>query len=119
MPGQFMGGPQSTLLSVLLMLSQSGKEMEKSLDELMGFMNNTKSALEAMRSGMETFQAGLLKMAPPGQGRPPAWFGGPPPPPKPQAGIKPLPVESPAKPNDPGGEPESPDQEKPASGGEN
>ncbi len=90
MPGEFHGNPHPALLAVLLMMLQSGQEVEKSLDDLANFMQSTKSALGAMRSGVEAFHAGMLKMAPaPHQGRPPSG------PPKPKG-----PITQPAAPPD-------------------
>ncbi|MFZ5634627.1 MAG: hypothetical protein ACOY40_17505 [Bacillota bacterium] len=64
MPGKFGGGPHPALLPVFLMMSQPGRELEKTLDDLIDFIQSTKAAVQAMKNGMDTFQAGMLKMIP-------------------------------------------------------
>ncbi|MCL6610428.1 MAG: hypothetical protein K6T66_02685 [Peptococcaceae bacterium] len=66
MPGKFNRDFHPVMLPILLMMTQNGREMEKSLDDLASLIQSTKSALESMRNGVETFHAGLMKMAPPG-----------------------------------------------------
>lgn len=77
MPGKFGANPHPALLPVLLMMTQGRGDVEKTLDELVSFIQSTKAALESMRSGIQTFQAGMLKMAPPPgrPGTPASWFG--------------------------------------------
>lgn len=65
MPGKSGGNPHPALLPIFLLMSQNGRELEKSLDELANFIQSARSALEAMRNGMEAFQAGMMKIAPP------------------------------------------------------
>ena len=65
MPGKFNSDFHPAILPALLMLNQRGKEMEKSLDDLISFIQSTKNAMEALRNGVETFHAGLMKMVPP------------------------------------------------------
>lgn len=62
MPGKF--GPNSALLPIVLMMAQPGADAEKSLDDLMEFIQSTKAALQAMRNGIDTFHTGMLKMMP-------------------------------------------------------
>ena len=84
MPGKFGSDPHPALLPVLLMMTQNGSDIEKTLDELVNFIQSTKNALESMRSGVQTFHAGMLKMAPPPvrPGTPASWSGPPSPAPK-------------------------------------
>lgn len=65
MPDNFNRQLHPAMLPALLMLTQRGKEMEQSLDNLIGFIQSTKNALEALRNGVETFHAGMMKMVPP------------------------------------------------------
>lgn len=65
MPGENRNQIHPVLLPILMMLSQSGRDMEKSLEDLASFIQTTKSALQAVSSGLETFHAGMLKVAAP------------------------------------------------------
>lgn len=97
MPGKFSTDPHPALLPVLLMMTRNVGDVEKTLDELINFMQSTKTALESMRSGVETFQAGMLKMAPPPgrPGTPAAWSGPPSPAPKQKDSFSNLPANDP------------------------
>ncbi|MCL6478007.1 MAG: hypothetical protein K6T65_06280 [Peptococcaceae bacterium] len=64
MPGRFGGNPHPALLPIFLMMSHPGGEPEKMLDDLIDFIQSTKAAVQAMKNGVETFQAGMLKMIP-------------------------------------------------------
>jgi len=84
-------GPHPALFPVLLAMSQSGESLEKMLDDMIKMMQSAKEAMQAMRSGYETFHAGLAKIAPQGAPtKPAAWFGGPPPPVKPKEDTPPC-----------------------------
>lgn len=73
MPGKFGGNLHPAMLPVLLMASQNGREMEKALDDLLNFIQLTKTSLETLRSGIESFHSGMLKMSSQ-EGRPPQGF---------------------------------------------
>lgn len=93
MPGKSGGSPHPALLPILLMMSQNGRDLEKSLDELVNFVQSAKNALEAMRNGMETFQAGMMKIVPPGPPGSPSFLSGwPSPPPKQKDTVSTTPV---------------------------
>ncbi|MFZ5646206.1 MAG: hypothetical protein ACOY30_01135 [Bacillota bacterium] len=62
MPEQFI--PHPALLPVLLALSGPGENVDKTLDDIIRLIQSTKEAMQAMRSSVETFQAGIMKMAP-------------------------------------------------------
>lgn len=95
-------GPHPALFTMLLAMSQSGENFEKMLDDMLKLLQSAKDAMQAMRSGVETFHTGMAKIAPQGAPpRPAAWFGGPPPPVKPKKDNPPLPAEdAPAPLND-------------------
>ena len=87
-------GPHPALFPMLLAMSQSGENLEKMLDDMLKMLQSAKEAMQAMRSGVETFHAGMAKIAPQGAPpRPAAWFGGPHPSVKPKADTSPLPEE--------------------------
>lgn len=62
MPEQYY--PHPALLPVLLALSGPGENVDKTLDDMIKLIQSTKEAMQAMRSSVETFQAGIMKMAP-------------------------------------------------------
>lgn len=55
--------PHSALIPMFLAMSQGQGNLEQTLDDLLQFIQSTKNAMQAMRSGMDTFQTGMLKMA--------------------------------------------------------
>lgn len=97
MPGKFGADPNPALLPILLMMTQGRGDVEKTLDELVNFIQSTKAALESMRSGVQAFHAGMLKMAPPPgrPGTPATWSGSPSPAPKQKDSFSNLPVNDP------------------------
>lgn len=74
MPQQFY--PHPALLPVLLALTKSGDNADKVLDDVIMLVQSTKEAMQAMRSSIETFQAGMMKMAPLGAPQPYSGPGG-------------------------------------------
>jgi hypothetical protein len=99
LPGKFGGGLHPALIPILLAMSQGESDLEKTLDDLANFIQSTKSAVEAMRSGIETFHASMLKMAPPPMagkpGKPLTWPGWDPHPQKQPEPGDPVPVKEP------------------------
>lgn len=62
MPEQYY--PHPALLPVLLALTGPGENVDKTLDDMIRLIQSTKEAMQAMRSSVETFQAGLMKITP-------------------------------------------------------
>jgi hypothetical protein len=54
---------------MLLAMSQDQVDFEKTLDDLMQLLQSTKSSMQAMRNGMETFHAGMAKVSYPASGQ--------------------------------------------------
>ncbi|MFZ5642759.1 MAG: hypothetical protein ACOY46_04105 [Bacillota bacterium] len=70
MTERFRTGPNPALIPVLLAMTQNQDNFEKTLDDFIQLIQSTKNAMNAMRSGMETFQAGMMKIALPQGGQP-------------------------------------------------
>lgn len=69
MSPKFIPGPHPAVIPMLLAMSQDQLDLEKTLDDLMQLLQSTKNAVQAMRSGMETFHAGMVKVAYPSSGQ--------------------------------------------------
>jgi len=66
---RFIPGPQPFVIPMLLAMSQDQENLEKTLDDLIQIIQSTKNAIQSMRSGMETFHAGMVKVASPHSGK--------------------------------------------------
>lgn len=61
------GNIHPLMLPLLLAMTGNNTDIDKQLAELANFINSTQAAVQSLRSGMETFHAGLNKIS-----RPPA-----------------------------------------------
>jgi len=66
---RFIPGPHPFVIPMLLAMSQDQDNFEKTLDDLIQLIQSTKNAMQSMRSGMETFHAGMVKVAFPPSGK--------------------------------------------------
>ncbi|MCL5058913.1 MAG: hypothetical protein M1130_13160 [Actinobacteria bacterium] len=69
MSDRFIPGPHPFVIPMLLAMSQDQENFEKILDDLIQVIQSTKNAMQSMRSGMETFHAGMVKVAFPPSGK--------------------------------------------------
>jgi hypothetical protein len=53
------------MVPLLLAMTGGNADIEKQLAELSNFINSTQAAVQSLRSGMETFHAGLNKISRP------------------------------------------------------
>jgi len=61
------GGMHPLMVPLLLAMTGNNTDIDKQLAELANFIQSTQAAVQSLRSGMETFHAGLNKIS-----RPPA-----------------------------------------------
>ncbi|MFZ5595752.1 MAG: hypothetical protein ACOY31_01910 [Bacillota bacterium] len=66
MSDKYRTGPHPALLPLFLAISHpAGENIDQTLDSLVKFIQSTRDALQAMRNGMETFEAGMMNIAAP------------------------------------------------------
>lgn len=63
MPVRFPGSFNPSILPILLAMTPNRKETEKALEDLVGFMQSTRNAIEAFGNSMETFHNSYAKIA--------------------------------------------------------
>ncbi len=63
MPVRFPGFFNPSILPILLAMTPNRKETEKALEDLVGFIQSTRTAIEQFGNGMETFHSSFAKIA--------------------------------------------------------